>query len=208
KDALGLSLFFIVFAWFVFYVPNYLGHSDNYIPANPQVTPTHIVPEWYYLPFYAILRAIPSKLGGVTALGASIVILAFLPWLDTSRVRSGRYRPLYRQFFWVFVLVCIGLGYLGSQPPEGIYVIVAPILTAYYFLHFLIILPLLGVLETTKPVPSSISADVLKGKGSVAAILLVLGLVTLLGTSSSSLAADADTPPMNKWSFAGPFGKF
>ena len=98
--------FCILFAWFVFYLPNYLGHADNYIPANPAVTPTHIVPEWYYLPFYAILRAIPNKLIGVIALGASIVILAFLPWLDTSRVRSANYRPLYRQFFWIFVLVC------------------------------------------------------------------------------------------------------
>jgi ubiquinol-cytochrome c reductase cytochrome b/c1 subunit len=208
KDSVGLAVFMILLAWFVFYIPNYLGHPDNYIPANPSVTPTHIVPEWYYLPFYAILRAIPSKLGGVTALASSIVILAFLPWLDTSRVRSGRYRPLYRFFFWIFVLVCIGLGYLGSQPPEGIYVITARVLTAYYFVHFLIILPLLGVFETTNPVPSSISADVLKGKGAMAAILLALGLVTLLGTSSPSVAAEADTPPMNKWSFAGPFGKF
>jgi ubiquinol-cytochrome c reductase cytochrome b/c1 subunit len=208
KDAFGLSVFFILFAWFVYYVPNYLGHPDNYIPANPAVTPTHIVPEWYYLPFYAILRAIPNKLFGVMALGAAIVIVAFLPWLDTSRVRSGRYRPLYRQFFWVFVIVCIGLGWLGSKPAEGGYVIAARILTAYYFIHFLIILPLLGVLETTKPVPSSISADVLKGKGSVAAILLAFGLLTLLGTSSSGVAAEVENPPMNKWSFAGPFGKF
>ena len=109
----------ILFAWFVFYIPNFLGHPDNYIPANPAVTPTHIVPEWYYLPFYAILRAIPNKLLGVMALGASIVILAFLPWLDTSKVRSARYRPLYRQFFWVFVIVCIGLGWLGSKPAGG-----------------------------------------------------------------------------------------
>jgi ubiquinol-cytochrome c reductase cytochrome b/c1 subunit len=208
KDSFGLAVFLVLFAWFVFYIPDYLGHPDNYIPANPAVTPTHIVPEWYYLPFYAILRAIPSKLGGVIALAASIVILAFLPWLDTSRVRSGRYRPLYRMFFWIFVLVCIGLGWLGSKPAEGTYVYAARVLTAYYFMHFLIILPLLGVFETTKPVPSSISADVLKGKASVAAILLALGLVTLLGTSSSSIAAEAETPPMNKWSFAGPFGKF
>jgi ubiquinol-cytochrome c reductase cytochrome b/c1 subunit len=208
KDGFFMAVFVILFAWFVFYIPNFLSHADNYIPANPAVTPTHIVPEWYYLPFYAILRAIPNKLFGVMALGASIIIVAFLPWLDTSRVRSGRYRPLYRQFFWVFVLVCIGLGWLGSKPAEGGYVIAARILTAYYFIHFLIILPLLGVLETTKPVPSSISADVLKGKGSVAAILLALGLVTLLGTSSSSVAAEAENPPMNKWSFAGPFGKF
>jgi ubiquinol-cytochrome c reductase cytochrome b/c1 subunit len=210
KDSFGLAVFLILFAWFVFYIPDYLGHPDNYIPANPSVTPTHIVPEWYYLPFYAILRAIPSKLGGVIALVGSIVILAFLPWLDTSRVRSGRYRPLYRMFFWIFAVVCIGLGWLGSKPAEGTYVYAARVLTAYYFMHFLIILPLLGVFETTKPVPSSISADVLKGKASasVAAMLLALGLVTLLGTSSSSIAAEAETPPMNRWSFAGPFGKF
>src|SRR5215472_14561375 len=105
KDGFFMAVFVILFAWFVFYIPNFLGHADNYIPANPAVTPTHIVPEWYYLPFYAILRAIPDKLAGVIALGSSIVILAFLPWLDTSRVRSARYRPLFRQFFWLFVVV-------------------------------------------------------------------------------------------------------
>jgi len=145
----------------VFYIPNYLGHSDNYIPANAGQTPTHIVPEWYYLPFYAILRAIPSKLLGVIALLASIVLLAFLPWLDTSRVRSANYRPLYRQFLIVFFLVVIGLGYLGSQPPEGGYVIAARILTGYYFVFLLVILPLLGLFETTKPLPTSISGSVL-----------------------------------------------
>jgi quinol-cytochrome oxidoreductase complex cytochrome b subunit len=161
KDGFMMVVFSILFAWFVFYVPNYLGHADNYIPANPAVTPMHIVPEWYYLPFYAILRAIPNKLMGVGALGASIVILAFLPWLDTSRVRSAVYRPLYRQFFWIFVIVCVGLGWLGSKPAEGGYVIAARILTAYYFVHFLIILPLLGMFERTKPVPNSISESVL-----------------------------------------------
>jgi ubiquinol-cytochrome c reductase cytochrome b/c1 subunit len=162
KDGFFLTLFFLVFAWFVFYMPNFMGHADNYIPANPSVTPAHIVPEWYYLPFYAILRAIPNKLMGVAALGASIVILAFLPWLDTSRVRSARYRPLFRQFFWVFVVVCIGLGWLGGKPAEGGYVIAARIFTFYYFAHFLIILPLLGVFEKTKPLPNSISESVLR----------------------------------------------
>jgi quinol-cytochrome oxidoreductase complex cytochrome b subunit len=164
KDAFGIVCFCILFAWFVFYIPNYLGHSDNYIPANPSVTPTHIVPEWYYLPFYAILRAVPSKLGGVLLLGASIVILVFVPWLDTSRVRSATYRPLYKQFFWIFIAVCIGLGWLGSKPAEGGYVIAARILTAWYFIHFLIILPLLGLLETPKPLPNSISEAVLAKK--------------------------------------------
>jgi ubiquinol-cytochrome c reductase cytochrome b/c1 subunit len=208
KDGFVLSVFLIFYAWFVFYVPNFLGHSDNYIPANPAVTPMHIVPEWYYLPFYAILRAIPNKLLGVAALGASIVILAFLPWLDTSRVRSARYRPLYRQFFWVFVVVCVGLGWLGSKPAEGWYVVVARIFTAYYFAHFLIILPLLGFIETTKPLPSSISQDVLKHKRAIAALLLAIGLAAFVGTSSPTFAAETDTPAKNKWSFAGPFGKF
>src|SRR5829696_6926287 len=159
KDAFAIVCFFIVFAYFVFYIPNYLGHSDNYIPANPSVTPSHIVPEWYYLPFYAILRAVPSKLGGVLLLLGSIVILVFVPWLDTSRVRSAKYRPLYKQFFWIFVAVCIGLGWLGSKPAEGGYVIAARILTAWYFIHFLVILPLLGLLETPKPLPISIEEE-------------------------------------------------
>ena len=157
KDAFFMVAFCVLFAWFVFYVPNYLGHSDNYIPANPLVTPAHIVPEWYYLPFYAILRAIPSKLGGVLALIGSLVILVFLPWLDTAKVRSARYRPLFRQFFWVFFLVCVGLGWLGAKPAEGVYVIAARILTFYYFAHFLIILPLLGRFEVAKPLPNSIA---------------------------------------------------
>jgi ubiquinol-cytochrome c reductase cytochrome b/c1 subunit len=163
KDAFGMVCFMLLFAYFVFYLPNYLGHADNYIPANPAVTPAHIVPEWYYLPFYAILRAIPNKLLGVIALFASILILAFLPWLDSSKVRSARYRPLYRQFFWIFVAVCLGLGWLGSKPAEGIYVTLARILTFYYFAHFLIILPLLSRFEKTKPLPNSIAESVLKG---------------------------------------------
>jgi ubiquinol-cytochrome c reductase cytochrome b/c1 subunit len=165
KDVFVLVVFCILFGWFVFYVPGYLGHADNYIPANPAVTPPEIVPEWYYLPFYAILRAIPNKLMGVMALGASIVILAFLPWLDTSPVRSARYRPLYQQFFWVFVIVCIGLGYLGSNPPEGYYVIFARLFTIYYFAYFLVILPVLGLVEKTKPLPNSISESILSASG-------------------------------------------
>jgi ubiquinol-cytochrome c reductase cytochrome b/c1 subunit len=170
KDTFFVALFSILFAWFVFYIPNFLGHADNYIPANPAVTPAHIVPEWYYLPFYAILRAIPNKLLGVIALLASIVLLAFLPWLDTSRVRSANYRPLYRQFLVIFFLAVIGLGYLGSQPPEGGYVIAARILTAYYFIFLLIILPLLGLFETTKPLPNSISEAVLPAPASGAKV--------------------------------------
>jgi quinol-cytochrome oxidoreductase complex cytochrome b subunit len=162
KDGFFIAVFCIVFAWFIFYIPNYLGHSDNYIMANPGQTPTHIVPEWYYLPFYAILRAIPNKLAGVAALGGAIVVLAFLPWLDTSRVRSANYRPLYRQFLFMFFAAVIGLGYLGSQEPTGGYVIAARILTVYYFGFFFVILPLLGLFEKTKPLPNSISESVLR----------------------------------------------
>ncbi len=164
KDLFLMVVFCILYGWFVFYLPNYLGHPDNYIQANPAVTPTHIVPEWYYLPFYAILRAIPNKLLGVLFLVASIVILAFVPWLDTSKVRSGSYRPLYKPFFWIFAAVCVGLGWLGSKPAEGTYVLAARILTAWYFLHFLVILPLLGLIEKPKPLPTSISEAAL-GKG-------------------------------------------
>jgi ubiquinol-cytochrome c reductase cytochrome b/c1 subunit len=163
KDGFLMACFMIVFAWFVFYIPNFLGHADNYIPANPAVTPTHIVPEWYYLPFYAILRAIPNKLLGVAALFGSILILAFMPWLDTSRVRSARYRPLYKQFFWLWVIGFVLLGWLGAKPPEGVYVVMARILTLYYFGFFIIVLPLLGIFEKTKPLPQSIADSVLRG---------------------------------------------
>jgi ubiquinol-cytochrome c reductase cytochrome b/c1 subunit len=163
KDSFFMACFCLLFAWFVFYIPNFLGHADNYIPANPAVTPTHIVPEWYYLPFYAILRAIPNKLLGVCALFGSILIWAFIPWLDTSRVRSARYRPLFKQFFWLWVIGFVLLGWLGSKPPEGLYVILARILTIYYFAYFIIVLPLLGIFEKTRPLPLSISDSVLKG---------------------------------------------
>jgi ubiquinol-cytochrome c reductase cytochrome b/c1 subunit len=170
KDSYGLIVFLVVLAYVVFFLPNYLGHPDNYIPADPLKTPAHIVPEWYFLPFYAILRAIPNKLLGVVALFSSIGILVFLPWLDTSRVRSANYRPIYRQFFWIFVLVCIGLGYLGSQPAEGGYVIASRILTAYYFLHFVVIMPIIGLIERPKPLPPSITEAVLSKSGAPAAM--------------------------------------
>jgi len=161
KDLFGLSVFLIVYLWFVFYIPNYLGHSDNYIEANPGVTPAHIVPEWYFLPYYAILRGVPSKLGGVLLMFGSIGILAFMPWLDTSKVRSAVYRPLFKQFTIIFALVVIGLGYLGAMPAEGGYVIASRILTFLYFAYFLIVLPVLGLVERTRPLPPSIADAVL-----------------------------------------------
>ncbi|PZO02150.1 MAG: cytochrome b [Hyphomicrobiales bacterium] len=160
KDVFAMVCFIGLFSYFVFYQPNFLGHADNYIPANPAVTPAHIVPEWYFLPFYAILRAIPDKLGGVIAMGAAIVVLAFLPWLDSSKVRSMSYRPIARQFFWAFVVVCIGLGYLGAMPAEGGYVIASQIFTALYFGYF-VALFVIGLFERPKPLPSSIADSVL-----------------------------------------------
>jgi len=161
KDGFGVVVFLIIYAGFTFFAPDYMGHPDNYIPANPLVTPEHIVPEWYFLPFYAILRAIPDKLGGVIAMGAAIVIWVFMPWLDTSKVRSTAYRPLYKQFFWIFVIVCFLLGWLGSRPAEGWYVIASQICTAYYFAHFLIVLPVLGFVERPLPLPNSILESVM-----------------------------------------------
>jgi ubiquinol-cytochrome c reductase cytochrome b subunit len=169
KDIFGLMVFMLFFAYWVFFNPNYLGHPDNYIPANPLVTPAHIVPEWYLLPFYAILRAVPSKLGGVVLMFAALIVLFLLPWLDTSKVRSARFRPIYRQFFWLIVIDCIVLGWIGANPPEGIYIVIGRIATTYYFVHFLIIMPLVGKLERPLPLPTSISESVMKKKPGLAA---------------------------------------
>jgi ubiquinol-cytochrome c reductase cytochrome b/c1 subunit len=168
KDGVGLAVFLIVYAWFVFYIPNYLGDADNYNNANPLVTPAHIVPEWYLLPFYAILRAIPNKLVGVVCLFGAIAVLAFLPWLDTSPVKSGKYRPVFRIFFWVFVAVCLGLGWLGSQEVTDSTTLAARLLAFCYFAFFVVVLPLLGLFEKTKPLPASI-ADAVLAKGASAA---------------------------------------
>jgi ubiquinol-cytochrome c reductase cytochrome b/c1 subunit len=170
KDIVGLSVFLILYAWLVFYIPNYLLDADNSVPANPLVTPAHVVPEWYLLPFYAMLRAIPSKLMGVIVLFSAIVILAFVPWLDRSPVKSAKYRPSFRFFFWIFVVICIGLGYLGSQEPTEGLALIARILTFGYFAFFLIIMPILSFTEKTKPIPTSIADAVLtKTKTAVAA---------------------------------------
>ena len=163
KDLFALLIFLIIFAFFVFYSPNLLGHPDNYIEANPMVTPNHIVPEWYLLPFYAILRSIPDKLFGVIAMFASIFVLVILPWLDTSKVRSAIFRPLYKQFYWFLVADVLILGYVGAMPAEGLYLLVARVATAYYFIHFLIILPVLGQKEKTLEVPLSLTDPILGG---------------------------------------------
>jgi ubiquinol-cytochrome c reductase cytochrome b subunit len=172
KDSVGLGVFLIVWAVFVFYAPEYLGHPDNYIEANPLVTPPHIVPEWYFLPFYAILRAITfdvwfieAKLMGVLLMFASIGVLFILPWLDTSKVRSCRYRPIYRWFFWILLIDCVVLGWVGANKPEGMFPVIGLVGTAYYFFHFLILLPILGKIETPLPLPTSISEAVTKRGG-------------------------------------------
>jgi len=165
KDSVGICVYFIVFALFVFFAPNYLGHSDNYIPANPLVTPAHIVPEWYFLPFYAILRSVPDKLGGVLLMFGSIGVLAVVPWLDTSPVRSARFRPVYRILLLVLVVAVVILEIAGGKPPEGIWVVLSRLATAYYFLHFLVILPVLGKFERPLPLPESISRAVLPSGG-------------------------------------------
>jgi ubiquinol-cytochrome c reductase cytochrome b/c1 subunit len=191
KDFFGFGVFAIIFGWFIFFSPNSLGHPDNYIPANPMVTPPHIVPEWYFLPFYAILRAVPdigllfntwfngwlgikspvledivfisAKLAGVLAMFGSILILFLLPWIDRSPVRSAAFRPTYRILFWIFVIDCVVLGYVGAKPAEGIYIAIGRIATAVYF-GFFVALWFISKREKTLKLPESISSAVLASK--------------------------------------------
>jgi ubiquinol-cytochrome c reductase cytochrome b subunit len=168
KDGWTIGLFMVIFSLIVFFMPNALGHPDNYIPANPMQTPAHIVPEWYFWPFYAILRAFTqnflmfeAKLLGVLAMFSSILVWFFLPWLDKSPVRSASYRPLYRKFFWLLVIDVLILGWLGGMPAEQPYVLFSQLATIYYFLHFLVIVPLVSSIERPEPLPFSITESVL-----------------------------------------------
>ena len=165
KDSVGVCVYLLIFALLVFFWPNLLGDPNNFIPANPLQTPADIVPEWYFLPFYAILRSVPNKLGGVCMMFASILLLLVLPWLDTSKVRSARFRPIYRQLIFVWVASVVVLGMVGAHRPEGVWVILGRICTLYYFLHLLVILPVLGKLERPLPLPESISRPVIGGGG-------------------------------------------
>jgi len=165
KDLFGLAVFLLVYSFFVFYAPNFLASSDNYISANPMQTPNHIVPEWYLLPYYAILRSVPNKLLGVILAFGSIFLLFVVPWLDTSPVRSARFRPIYKWVFWLLLIDVSALGWVGANPPEGLVVTVGQIATLYYFVHFLILFPLLGKLERPRPLPFSIATAVLQGGG-------------------------------------------
>jgi ubiquinol-cytochrome c reductase cytochrome b/c1 subunit len=162
KDLFGLTVFLVIYLGFVFYAPNFFTNPDNYIPANPLQTPPEIVPEWYLLPFYAILRSVPSKLLGVIAAFGAILVLFFLPWLDTSPVRSARFRPIYKKIYWLLVVDVLALGWVGDHPPEGIVVTIGHIATFYYFLHMLILFPLIGKIERPLPLPESIGAAVLR----------------------------------------------
>lgn len=166
KDIFAISVFLIFFSWFLFYMPDYMGHPDNYIPGDTMSTSAHIVPEWYFLPFYAMLRAITFNIGpisstfaGVIVLVSSIVVLLFIPWLDRSKVKSARYRPLYKLFFWLFIADVVFLGWLGSQPISNATILSAQIATAYYFVFFLVIMPFLPKLERNLKVPKSITED-------------------------------------------------
>ncbi|TPE52082.1 cytochrome b [Amaricoccus solimangrovi] len=166
KDLYALVFVLVVFAAIVGFMPNFLGHPDNYVEANPLQTPAHIVPEWYFLPFYAMLRAITfdiwfidSKLGGVIAMFGSIILLVLLPWLDTSAVRSGRYRPMFRIWFWLLVVDFVLLMWCGSQPAEQPYIIISQLATLYWFAFFLVIMPLLGVMEKPETPPATIEED-------------------------------------------------
>jgi quinol-cytochrome oxidoreductase complex cytochrome b subunit len=185
KDMFGLGVFLIVYAAFVFYMPNALGDPQNYVPANPLQTPPEIVPEWYFLPFYAMLRSVPdilfiqAKLAGVIAMFSSIFVLFFLPWLDTSRVRSAHFRPVYKWVFWLLLLDVIMLGWVGAHRPDLpafhifghpiTYISIGQIGTLYYFFHFLVLFPLIGWFERPLPLPTSIATGVTpKGGGRLA----------------------------------------
>ena len=168
KDAFYVALFLLIYLAFVFYAPNFFGNPDNYTPANPVVTPPDIVPEWYLLPYYAMLRSVPQKLLGVIVMAGSLLTLLFIPWLDTSRVRSTRFRPMMKQFFWLFAIDCVILGYCGSQSADAMLphtaiplVWIARVGTFFYFAFFWLIMPLLGRFETPKPLPASIAQPVL-----------------------------------------------
>lgn len=218
KDLFGLGIFGCVWAYFVFFNPNFFGEPDNYIPANPLVTPPHIVPEWYFLPFYAILRSIPNKLFGVLSMFSAVFILFFIPWLDTSKVRSATFRPVYKWVFWSFVVDCFILGFVGAHSPDYIHEILGglsnqtlgQITTLYYFAFFLIFLPLLGIYEKPRRLPTSLSEPILSmNKGGGSAIRNSVLVLFLLSSLNPLYGTDQQPPlPQEPWSFQGPLGTF
>jgi len=198
KDALGVGVFLLVWMFFVFFKPNFFGEADNYIPANPLVTPEHIVPEWYFLPYYAILRSVPDKLSGVLLMFSSILVLFIVPWLDTSKVKSAINRPVYSKFFWIFILSCLSLGWAGAQMPEGTPLLISRLATIYYFGFFIIIMPALSRLEDNNKKNKQTSL--------IAAIIISTSLYG--ATTNNSLANDEISIPKQSWGFQGPTGKF
>ena len=165
KDSVGLGVYLIVFACLVFFLPKILGDPLNFQQANPLQTPPDVVPEWYFLPFYAILRSIPNKLGGVVMMFTSVCVLFVIPWLDTSPVRSARFRPLFRPFILLLVVDVLVLGVVGAHPPVGSWILIGRLATTYYFLFFFVLMPVVGKFERPLPLPESISRPVLRGGG-------------------------------------------
>nr|YP_010248459.1 apocytochrome b [Coscinodiscus granii]QTK21654.1 apocytochrome b [Coscinodiscus granii] len=149
KDLFSFFIFIAFFSIFIFYFPNALGHPDNYIPADPMQTPAHIVPEWYFLPFYAILRSIPNKLGGVAGMGGSLIILFLIPFINTSEIRSTTFRPIFKIFYWLLVADFLILGWVGQKPVADMYIIVGQLATVFYFLFFLFLIPFIGIMESS-----------------------------------------------------------
>nr|YP_005090356.1 cytochrome b [Phaeodactylum tricornutum]ADY18532.1 cytochrome b [Phaeodactylum tricornutum]QII42437.1 cytochrome b [Phaeodactylum tricornutum] len=148
KDLFAFSFFLIFFSTFVFYFPNTLNHPDNYVPADPLQTPAHVVPEWYFLPYYAILRSIPHKTGGIAAMGAAIGVLFLIPFINTSYVRNTTYRPIFKFFFWLFIADFAILTWVGQKPVRNAFIETGQIATLYYFSFFLILIPTVGQIET------------------------------------------------------------
>ncbi len=225
KDSFGAVVFLAFFAFFVFYSPNILGHPDNYIPADPLVTPAHIVPEWYFLPFYAILRAVPdialfgytimsAKLAGVLAMFGSIGVLFFIPWLDTSPVRSTVFRPSYKPFMYLLVVSFLLLGVAGAKPADDLlWLVIGRLSASYYFFHFLVIMPLLGSIEKTPKLPDSIHAYYQEKKESKKKLLSLLAIMAValsfaLPASKAKAAGASIDIPKQEWSFNGPLGTF
>ena len=212
KDGFGVVVFLIVYAGFTFFAPDYLGHPDNYIPANPLVTPEHIVPEWYFLPFYAILRAMPDKLGGVLAMFGAIAVLFVLPWLDTSRVRSATFRPIYKWFMLVLVVDVIVLGFCGANPPAGFWIPLSPAR------HGLLFLPLPdpaadpGQDRTTVAIAAQHCRRRAQEEGGlIMRKLLVTGAIAAASLATAAVAIAAGNtphPPHKHWHFQGPFGTY
>ncbi len=215
KDLFGLGVFALIWSYFIFFNPNFFGEPDNYIPANPLVTPPHIVPEWYFLPFYAILRSIPNKTLGVLAMVSSVSVLFFVPWLDTSKVRSATFRPLYKWVFWGFVVDCFILGCVGAYSPDHIYAslgglsnqTLGQVTTLLYFTFFFVALPLLGIYEKTKPLPKSLSEPILQKKN-IANVSASIFCLFMIGSLSPLYGSETPTLPRENWSFQGPLGTF